>query len=80
MDEIAATVVLGGREKADGCGLLLRPEVADGQTAEEQRADGVIEVVEEDGRGGVGVRLFPLLPLTSGQMPTGRTASVESVL
>ena len=56
LDEIAAAVVLGGREKADGADFFC-VEVADGQTAEE-RADGVIEVVEEDGRGGVGVRLF----------------------
>ena len=56
LDEIAASVVLGGREKADGADFFC-VEVADGQTAEE-RADGVIEVVEEDGRGGVGVRLF----------------------
>ena len=56
LDEIAAAVVLGGREKADGADFF-GVEVADGQTAQE-RADGVIEVVEEDGRGGVGVRLF----------------------
>ena len=56
LDEIAAAVVLGGREKADGADFFC-VEVADGQTAQE-RADGVIEVVEEDGRGGVGVRLF----------------------
>ena len=56
LDEIAAAVVLGGGEKADGADFF-GIEVADGQTAQE-RADGVIEVVEEDGRGGVGVRLF----------------------
>ena len=56
LDEIAAAVVLGGREKADGADFFC-VEVADGQTAQE-RADGVIEVVEEDGRGGIGVRLF----------------------
>ena len=56
LDEIATAVVPGGREKADGADFFC-VEVADGQTAQE-RADGVIEVVEEDGRGGVGVRLF----------------------
>ena len=56
MDEVAAAVMLCGGEKADGP-YLLCVEVADGQTAEEG-ADGVVEVVEEDGGGGIGVRLF----------------------
>ena len=56
LDEIAAAVVLCGREKADGADFF-GVEVADGQTAEE-RANGVVKVVEEDSRRGVGVRLF----------------------
>ena len=56
LDEVAAAVMFCGGEKADGP-YLLCVEVADGQTAEEG-ADGVVEVVEEDGGGGIGVRLF----------------------
>ena len=77
MDEIAASVVLGGREKADGADFFC-VEVADGQTAQE-RADGVVELSKKMAGEALGF-VFSIATLTSGQMPTGRTASVESVL
>ena len=56
LDDIPAAVVLGGREEAPR-GHLFRIQVPDGEAAQE-RADGVVEIVKEDGRRGIGVDLF----------------------
>ena len=56
LDNIPAAVVLGGREEALR-GHLFRIQVADGEAAQE-RADGVVEIVKEDGGRRIGVDLF----------------------